>query len=137
MSTIKRKPLNFGVVIILPITTLNKVESSLHKHLNEHLNAEIIAGTISNSEQALDWVKSTYLYMRVNKNPSFYQLDDDPSIVNTDDQILKICKSALSSMHKIGLVLLSKNGSVGGTGIALGFFSGHIEGKLILWLPLS
>ena len=96
------------------------MESSLHKHLNEHLNAEIIAGTISNSEQALDWVKSTYLYMRVNKNPSFYQLDDDPSIVNTDDQILKICKSALSSMHKIGLVLLSKNGSVGGTGIALG-----------------
>ena len=115
------------------------MESSLHKHLNEHLNAEIIAGTISNSEQALDWVKSTYLYMRVNKNPSFYQLDDDPSIVNTDDQILKICKSALSSMNKIGIVLLygEKNGSVGGTGIALGFFSGHIEGKLSSSLYLS
>lgn len=116
------------------------MESSLHKHLNEHLNAEIIAGTISNLEQAVDWVKSTYLYMRVNKNPSFYQLDDDPSIVNTDDQILKICKSALSSMNKIGIVLLygEKNGSVGGTGIALGtIFLGHLEGRLILWLPMS
>merc|ERR1719348_2847342 len=38
------------------------VESNLHSHLVEHLNAEIIIGTIKDVNQATDWIKSTFLY---------------------------------------------------------------------------
>ena len=46
--------------------------SSLHDHLIEHLNAEIVLNTISDVSVALEWIKSTFLYIRVMKNPKHY-----------------------------------------------------------------
>lgn len=51
---------------------LSYVPSSLHKHLVEHLNAEIVLHTISDVNVALDWIRSTFLYIRALKNPSYY-----------------------------------------------------------------
>uniref|UniRef100_H3CNC9 DNA 3'-5' helicase n=1 Tax=Tetraodon nigroviridis TaxID=99883 RepID=H3CNC9_TETNG len=48
------------------------IESSLHSHLVEHLNAEIVLQTISDVNMALDWIRSTFLYIRALKNPSHY-----------------------------------------------------------------
>uniref|UniRef100_A0A1A8IMK3 DNA 3'-5' helicase n=1 Tax=Nothobranchius kuhntae TaxID=321403 RepID=A0A1A8IMK3_NOTKU len=48
------------------------IESSLHSHLVEHLNAEIVLQTISDVNMALDWIRSTYLYIRALKNPTHY-----------------------------------------------------------------
>ncbi|GAB1289931.1 Probable ATP-dependent DNA helicase HFM1 [Apodemus speciosus] len=48
------------------------VESSLHRHLIEHLNAEIVLHTITDVNVALDWIRSTLLYIRALKNPSHY-----------------------------------------------------------------
>lgn len=45
---------------------------SLHRHLVEHLNAEIALQTISNVNMALDWIRSTFLYIRALKNPTHY-----------------------------------------------------------------
>lgn len=45
---------------------------SLHSHLVEHLNAEIVLQTISDVNMALDWIRSTFLYIRALKNPSHY-----------------------------------------------------------------
>ncbi|EGW07141.1 putative ATP-dependent DNA helicase HFM1 [Cricetulus griseus] len=50
------------------------VESSLHRHLIEHLNAEIVLHTITDVSIALDWIRSTLLYIRALKNPSHYGL---------------------------------------------------------------
>ncbi|ELK06332.1 Putative ATP-dependent DNA helicase HFM1 [Pteropus alecto] len=50
------------------------VESSLHKHLIEHLNAEIVLHTITDVNIALEWIRSTLLYIRALKNPSHYEL---------------------------------------------------------------
>lgn len=46
--------------------------SSLHCHLVEHLNAEIVLQTISDVNMALDWIRSTFLYIRALKNPTYY-----------------------------------------------------------------
>lgn len=46
--------------------------SSLHSHLVEHLNAEIVLGTIRDVNMALDWIRSTFLYIRTLKNPTHY-----------------------------------------------------------------
>ncbi|XP_065672994.1 probable ATP-dependent DNA helicase HFM1 isoform X5 [Hydra vulgaris] len=48
------------------------IESSLHHHLTEHLNAEIVLGTIENADVAQDWLKSTFLYRRMQENPKYY-----------------------------------------------------------------
>ena len=48
------------------------IESSLHKNLIEHLNAEIVLHTISDISVAVEWLKYTFLYIRVMKNPKHY-----------------------------------------------------------------
>ena len=46
--------------------------TSLHHHLIEHLNAEIVLNTITDVSIALEWLKSTFLYIRILKNPTHY-----------------------------------------------------------------
>jgi activating signal cointegrator complex subunit 3 len=48
------------------------IESSFIKALPDHLNAEIVNGTISNIKEACDWLSYTYLFVRMNKNPMAY-----------------------------------------------------------------
>lgn len=47
---------------------------SLHKHLVEHLNAEIVLHTVTDVSVALEWIRSTFLYIRALKNPTHYGL---------------------------------------------------------------
>ncbi|NWW19285.1 HFM1 helicase, partial [Falcunculus frontatus] len=48
------------------------IESSLHRHLVEHLNAEIVLHTVTDVSVALEWIRSTFLYIRALKNPTHY-----------------------------------------------------------------
>lgn len=45
---------------------------SLHQNLMEHLNAEVVLATINDVSVALEWLKSTFLYIRIMKNPKYY-----------------------------------------------------------------
>jgi len=45
---------------------------SLHRHLVEHLNAEIVLHTINDMSIAMEWIRYTFLYIRVMKNPKHY-----------------------------------------------------------------
>lgn len=38
----------------------------------EHLNAEIVLHTISDVNMALDWIRSTFLYIRALQKPKHY-----------------------------------------------------------------
>ncbi|XP_065574248.1 activating signal cointegrator 1 complex subunit 3-like [Artemia franciscana] len=59
------------------------VESSLLKVLPEHLNAEVVAGTISSKQDCLDYMTWTYMFRRLLQNPTYYGLDDvNPENVN-------------------------------------------------------
>ncbi|KAI9189074.1 putative steryl acetyl hydrolase mug81 [Blastocladiella emersonii ATCC 22665] len=51
------------------------VESSLHRFLHDHLNAEIATGTIKSKQDALDYVTWTYFFRRLQKNPTYYGLE--------------------------------------------------------------
>ncbi|KAJ6502143.1 Sec63 Brl domain-containing protein [Mycena sanguinolenta] len=74
-----------GIAIILCETDLEQkyrelvqgktiVESSLHKNLSEHLNSEIGLGTITNIRSAKEWLRSSFLFQRIQKNPAHYSL---------------------------------------------------------------
>ena len=51
------------------------VESSLMGVLPDHLNAEIVAGTIGTKQEALDYMTWTYFFRRLVQNPSYYGLE--------------------------------------------------------------
>mmetsp|Transcript_18077 Transcript_18077/g.27114 ORF Transcript_18077/g.27114 Transcript_18077/m.27114 type:complete len:1635 (+) Transcript_18077:2-4906(+) len=50
------------------------IESQFIKSLPDHLNAEIILGTVSNMKEAIEWLGYTYLYIRMLRNPMGYGL---------------------------------------------------------------
>lgn len=52
------------------------VELSLHKVLDDHLGAEIAAGTIETRAQAMEFLTWTFLYRRAHNNPTYYGIDD-------------------------------------------------------------
>lgn len=59
------------------------VESSLHKVLDNHLGAEVSAGTITTKQDALDYLTWTFFFRRLHKNPSYYGLEISAEEHNT------------------------------------------------------
>ena len=55
---------------------------SLHQKLIEYLNAEIVLGTICDIDMAIQWLKSTFLYVRMKVNPLHYNLGDKNEAVD-------------------------------------------------------
>jgi len=53
------------------------IESQFVKELPNHLNAEIILGTVSTLHEAVQWLSYTYLYTRMLRNPMAYGIKYD------------------------------------------------------------
>jgi len=52
---------------------------SLLEVLPDHLNAEIVAGTVTSKQDAMDYLMWTYFFRRLLRNPSYYQLEGEGS----------------------------------------------------------
>ncbi len=48
------------------------IESNFIAALPDHLNAEIVSGTVTNMREAVTWLSYTYLYIRMLRNPTVY-----------------------------------------------------------------
>ena len=57
--------------------------------LPDHLNAEIVAGTISSKQEAMDYLTWTYLFRRLIMNPTYYDLE------NTENENVNVFLSNL------------------------------------------
>ncbi|KAF9652905.1 P-loop containing nucleoside triphosphate hydrolase protein, partial [Thelephora ganbajun] len=56
-------------------TTL--LESSLHINIVEHVNSEIGLGTITDIESAKTWLRKSFLFQRLQRNPKHYAIGKD------------------------------------------------------------
>ena len=61
------------------------IESNFIKQLADHLNAEVVGGTVTNISEASTWLTYTYLYVRMIRNPQAYgitldQKANDPNL---------------------------------------------------------
>ncbi|CDQ68847.1 unnamed protein product [Oncorhynchus mykiss] len=91
------------------------IESSLHTHLVEHLNAEIVLHTISDVNMALDWIRSTFLYIRALKNPKHYGFSTDLDRCGIEAKLQELCLKNLNSLASIGLVSMDEDVNIKAT----------------------
>ncbi|KAI7880880.1 P-loop containing nucleoside triphosphate hydrolase protein, partial [Lichtheimia hyalospora FSU 10163] len=59
------------------------IESCLHLNLIEHLMSEICLGTITDNESQSKWLRSTFLHVRIQKNPNHYNIHNTSSILGS------------------------------------------------------
>lgn len=59
------------------LTDQMPIESCFIKQLPDHLNAEVVSGTVTNVKEAVSWLSYTYLYIRMLRNPMVYGVSYD------------------------------------------------------------
>ncbi|XP_077761516.1 putative ATP-dependent DNA helicase HFM1 isoform X2 [Canis aureus] len=85
------------------------VESSLHRHLIEHLNAEIVLHTITDVNIALEWIRSTLLYIRALKNPSHYGFASGLNKDGIEAKLQELCLKNLHDLSSLDLIRMDED----------------------------
>ena len=105
----------------LSLTNLQlPVESQLIKTLPDHLNAEIVLGSVQTLEEAAEWLSYTFLYIRMLQNPSLYGIMNGDATIK-DDPTLKrrrmdLAHTAATMLEKNHLIRYDrKTGSIQAT----------------------
>ncbi|KAI2509391.1 Sec63 Brl domain [Fragilaria crotonensis] len=107
----------------LSLTNLQlPVESQLIKTLPDHLNAEIVLGTVSSIAEAVDWLSYTFLFVRMLQNPSLYGIHNPDVTLKTDPTLKKrrldLAHTAATILEKSLLVQYDrKSGSLRSTAL--------------------
>mmetsp|Transcript_200 Transcript_200/g.509 ORF Transcript_200/g.509 Transcript_200/m.509 type:complete len:2147 (-) Transcript_200:47-6487(-) len=118
----------------LSLTNLQlPVESQLIKTLPDHLNAEIVLGTIQNLEEAAEWLSYTFLYVRMLRNPELYGIADGANVIKCDPTLkqrrLDLAHTAAAVLEKNQLIRYDrKSGAIQATPlgrIASQFYISH------------
>ncbi|PSC72871.1 putative ATP-dependent DNA helicase HFM1 isoform B [Micractinium conductrix] len=87
------------------------VESTLKQVLSEALCAEITLRTISDVSQAVEWLRSTYLYVRAKRSPDTYGMPRQPNGEALDRWLRdKLVLSTVQELAKHGMVRLHDDG---------------------------
>ncbi|KAL4892692.1 Sec63 Brl domain-containing protein [Aspergillus ambiguus] len=80
------------------------LESCLHLNLIDHLNAEIGLGNITDVESAIRWLAGTFLFVRLRRNPTHYQLKEGANRDDEDEMLRQICGKDIKLLQEPGLV---------------------------------
>ncbi|XP_070342920.1 probable ATP-dependent DNA helicase HFM1 isoform X4 [Equus asinus] len=94
------------------------VESSLHRHLIEHLNAEIVLHTITDVNIALEWIRSTLLYIRALKNPSHYGFASGLNKDGIEAKLQELCLKNLNDLSSLDLIKMDEDVNFKPTGLS-------------------
>jgi ATP-dependent DNA helicase HFM1/MER3 len=88
------------------------LESSLHLNLSEHLNSEIGLGTISHVDSAKQWLHNSFLFRRIQKNPSHYALGKDDT-QTWEERIDELVMQSVAKLQETQLVKRTTDGDAG------------------------
>ncbi|RWS17895.1 Activating signal cointegrator 1 complex subunit 3-like protein [Dinothrombium tinctorium] len=79
------------------------VESNLKAVIAEHLNAEIVSGTIKTKQDCMDYFTWTYFFRRLLKNPSYYGLEGvEPE--NLNRYLTNIIEKTIADLNESGCI---------------------------------
>ena len=82
------------------------IESTLLGQLKEHIVAEAVLGSITSTSGAIQWLQSTYLWQRVQKNPAYYGLSRGLGTEKLCEELRTICLRDLRALQDAGLIEL-------------------------------
>ena len=82
------------------------IESSLIKALPDHLNAEVVSGTINNVREAIAWLSYTFLHIRLCKNPIVYGVPFEESYHDPQMQLKRteLVRNALQILDQCTMI---------------------------------
>lgn len=93
------------------------VESSLHKHLCEHINAEIAGGAIKGAQDAVDYLSWTYLYRRLRQNPTYYGVED-PSEAGVNKYLSKLVMDCFAELESALCITMDYDHQISNVGVS-------------------
>lgn len=96
------------------------IESKFLNHLRDSLNAEISLGTVSTIQEAFSWLRYTYFFVRVKKNPLLYGFSQDevsaPHLLQ--ENIKRRIKDSAKSLNGFRMIRLDEvNGNLASTAV--------------------
>ncbi|KAM9621205.1 putative ATP-dependent DNA helicase HFM1 [Morphnus guianensis] len=103
------------------------IESSLHRHLVEHLNAEIVLHTVTDVTVALEWIRSTFLYIRALKNPSHYGFSSGLDKLGIEAKLQELCLKNLNDLSSFDLIRMDEANN----------FKSTETGRLMAWYYIA
>lgn len=86
------------------VSGTESLESCLHLHLIDHLNAEIGLGTVTDMESAIRWLAGTFLFVRLRRNLTHYKLKEGATQRDEDEMLRQICEKDIKLLQDTGLV---------------------------------
>ncbi|PCH39192.1 nucleoside triphosphate hydrolase protein, partial [Wolfiporia cocos MD-104 SS10] len=106
-----------GVAVILCETELEAkynalvqgrtvLESCLHLSLSEHINSEVVLGTITDLDSAKAWLQNSFMFRRIQKNPNYYAIEKDNN-QTWQDRINEMVTQSIRELQETELVSFS------------------------------
>ena len=92
-----------------------KIESHLKPNIVEHINAEIATGIIKDIETGLIWIKNTFMYIRMNKEPAKFGIKAQfkKSIEKViDDYLRHLIQKTFKDLSESSLIEINENKTV-------------------------
>lgn len=90
------------------------VESCLLNVLPDHINAEIVAGTITSKQEAIDYLTWTYFFRRLLVNPTYYQLEELENH-QVNKYLSKLVQDTINTLVYSNCVLIDEEGKLDAT----------------------
>ncbi|KAK2361463.1 DExH-box ATP-dependent RNA helicase DExH12 [Trifolium repens] len=86
------------------------VESQLLSCVTEHLLAEIVQLTVSDITKAIEWMKCSYLYVRMKRNPENYAIKKGIPDNRLEKHVQDICVQKVNELSQYQMVWVDEDG---------------------------
>jgi ATP-dependent DNA helicase HFM1/MER3 len=90
------------------ISGQSPIESNMIGNFTEHLNAEISIGLVNSLKGATAWLRSTFFFIRVQKNPRKYGMQNASNLSN---DLEKLLQDEISKLEAHGMITKTDEGS--------------------------
>lgn len=94
---------------------LSTLESCLHLSLPEHLNSEIVLGSVTDLGSAREWLRNTFLFKRIQINPQHYGIAKANAVQTWETYFDALVFEALESLKTNRLMTDEVNGRMSAT----------------------
>ncbi|XP_017255311.1 DExH-box ATP-dependent RNA helicase DExH17 isoform X4 [Daucus carota subsp. sativus] len=86
------------------------VESQLLSCITEHLTAEIVQLTVSDITRAIEWMKCSYLYVRMKKCPENYAIQKGMPTTRIEKHLQEICVQKVNELSQYHMIWTDEDG---------------------------